>query len=594
MFNQFEEPAPSNPDFISSYNKVCEELGAFIFEPQLISQIAAHIELAYLQETEDYLLTKVAIDHHGGPDDLDLQSSAIVPYIEKEVIRLLASEQFTATIEKIEKIFNKVNIPKQEVSQEEHQSYLAEAKKFVRVSLFNCLSKVLINDRKTPEEILIPYYEFLLAGKELSKEETSEFNGDEFAKSAADCIKQIQEMRMNYAKKICLDRINELVAAAGNGNIEEVQRLLPITNVNEYNSEGITALNKAAQNGHLQIVMFLLENGAILDLANAPNASEKTLQGKNAIYLAALYGHSQVLYHLLHAYSVANLELDITLYTDLSDEISAFEAEINEKTMRAKNIDHCIKLTSRKEDTKKQLKRNRLDDLAGSLEQNNPHPGKIQKKTAEADSKSSTFATSSSSSSFSSSPVPADVSTSSWSAVSSSSSSSALNAMPLAYSYSALASASASTAITSAAASPSSSSSSFSALACANGSRKPSERQPRKRSTLQTSEPSRTAEPLDIAKIKREIGLVTHESFKEEFHKQIADSELNLEIVREKAKLLLLDLPAQLASYGKPLNGEDSTRINQLFTNYFLKEKDRSRNKHASTGQATSSGLKKS
>ena len=391
---------------------------------------------------------------------------------------------------------------------------------------------------------------------------------------------------------------------------------------------------------------------------SAKDPIKEAAKGKNAVYLAALYGHTQVLAFLLQVYALANIELDTTMILpDLSSEIDAFVGEISEKTMLAQNIRRCGRLVKNAADAsklttaqsssplllspvlasgiedaaKKQLKRNRADDPAASLEQNNPHPGKQQKKTSEAGLKSdelplntrplkrkqdepsvlqsesvakpqrtlrffeqSASASSSSASSPSASFVPRVASTSSWSAVSSSSSSSSSSApitRPLAYSYSALASASASTATSSAAAS--SSSSSFSASAFAHSSRKPDERQLSRRSKLRPSGQRSTAFHLDIAKLKREISLINHEAFKEEFHKQIADWELNLETVREKTKLLLLDLPAQLASYGKPLNGEDSTRINQLFVNYFLEEKDETKNKHASTGQATRSGLKK-
>jgi hypothetical protein len=108
-------------------------------------------------------------------------------------------------------------------------------------------------------------------------------------------------------------------SASENGNLEIVKLLLDNgAAVNGVDSTGMTALMLAAERGHLQIVILLLDNGA------AVNGVDST--GMTALMLAAEAGHLQIVILLLN--SGANIYNKTTVVGEGVVPINALEFAI--------------------------------------------------------------------------------------------------------------------------------------------------------------------------------------------------------------------------------------------------------------------------
>ncbi|ETR68205.1 MAG: hypothetical protein OMM_10763, partial [Candidatus Magnetoglobus multicellularis str. Araruama] len=86
----------------------------------------------------------------------------------------------------------------------------------------------------------------------------------------------------------------KLIIASGKGNIEEVTKLLKEgVNIAAHDSEWNTPLMKASENGHLEIVKLLIENGADISIQQSI-APEYT-----ALIVASIKGHLEIVKYLV-------------------------------------------------------------------------------------------------------------------------------------------------------------------------------------------------------------------------------------------------------------------------------------------------------
>ena len=97
---------------------------------------------------------------------------------------------------------------------------------------------------------------------------------------------------------------NELINAAGNGNLARVKALLGAkVNVNLKTDDGITPLIAASENGHEDVVQALL--GAKADV------NAKAGNGSTALMRASQRGHQQVVKELLAGGADVNARRDM-------------------------------------------------------------------------------------------------------------------------------------------------------------------------------------------------------------------------------------------------------------------------------------------
>jgi hypothetical protein len=75
---------------------------------------------------------------------------------------------------------------------------------------------------------------------------------------------------------------------------------------------------------------------------------------------------------------------------------------------------------------------------------------------------------------------------------------------------------------------------------------------------------------LEIEKMRSAVMLISHEGFRTEFLKQIDAIETAMGDYREQIKLLLAELPTQLASCGRPLDAVNAHFVNKLYADNFL------------------------
>jgi hypothetical protein len=96
---------------------------------------------------------------------------------------------------------------------------------------------------------------------------------------------------------------NKLLKAAGQGYVSNINKLLkenPELNINVQRRDGNTPLMMAAMNGHLNVVLKLLNKEADVDLQNN--------NGDTALMLAVRYGRERVVLKLLNKEADVNLE----------------------------------------------------------------------------------------------------------------------------------------------------------------------------------------------------------------------------------------------------------------------------------------------
>lgn len=79
--------------------------------------------------------------------------------------------------------------------------------------------------------------------------------------------------------------------AAETGDLVQLESMVPRVDVNACNEHGVTALMRAAQNGHVRIVRALLQNGA--------DANIKRNDKFTALALAAFFGHTEIVRTLM-------------------------------------------------------------------------------------------------------------------------------------------------------------------------------------------------------------------------------------------------------------------------------------------------------
>lgn len=121
----------------------------------------------------------------------------------------------------------------------------------------------------------------------------------------------------NYHKKES-DETIELMRAAKCGNLEKVKELSK-DDVNLIDEDGKTALMHASENGHLNVVSYLLKKKA--------NILMKDAKGNHALKLAAKNGHIEVLNALLKEISITTWPL-----------LDALEIAIREKHTEIANV----------------------------------------------------------------------------------------------------------------------------------------------------------------------------------------------------------------------------------------------------------------
>ena len=104
---------------------------------------------------------------------------------------------------------------------------------------------------------------------------------------------------------------SELIENAKNGNLDRVRELLPWANANISRDDMIEALLKASENGHVEVVLALLTDGAV-----KANDTEKTSAGETALFKASREGRFEVVKALLEKGAHVNARMKFN-YTAL-------------------------------------------------------------------------------------------------------------------------------------------------------------------------------------------------------------------------------------------------------------------------------------
>lgn len=95
---------------------------------------------------------------------------------------------------------------------------------------------------------------------------------------------------MFYINKLGVNR-QFVIAAELDRKTEAKELLARISDINVIANDGWTALTSAARNNHLDMIKFLVNNGAEVDALDGG--------GNTALFWAAFYGHEKVFEYLL-------------------------------------------------------------------------------------------------------------------------------------------------------------------------------------------------------------------------------------------------------------------------------------------------------
>ncbi len=136
-----------------------------------------------------------------------------------------------------------------------------------------------------------------------------------------------------------------LYLAAEEGNLSVVERVLNleklnVSQVNQPIKDGFSVLNAAAENGHLEVVKFLIEHGA--------DVNQPVEDGSTALLLAAEEGHTAVVEYLLTCQGIKlNLEnedgetaLSVATasgHTDIVNALSSYQTLVAEEQENSAN-----------------------------------------------------------------------------------------------------------------------------------------------------------------------------------------------------------------------------------------------------------------
>eukprot|EP00747_Dinoflagellata_sp_TGD_P011144 gnl/TRDRNA2_/TRDRNA2_120489_c0_seq2.p2 gnl/TRDRNA2_/TRDRNA2_120489_c0~~gnl/TRDRNA2_/TRDRNA2_120489_c0_seq2.p2 ORF type:complete len:112 (-),score=24.95 gnl/TRDRNA2_/TRDRNA2_120489_c0_seq2:322-657(-) len=95
--------------------------------------------------------------------------------------------------------------------------------------------------------------------------------------------------------------VHKWLSAASSGNLQALLQLIDEWNIalDAAAADGSTALTRAAQEGHLKVVQYLVEEGAAVDLA--------LNNGSTALSLAAGNGHLKIVRYLAEQGAAAYL-----------------------------------------------------------------------------------------------------------------------------------------------------------------------------------------------------------------------------------------------------------------------------------------------
>ena len=117
-----------------------------------------------------------------------------------------------------------------------------------------------------------------------------------------------------------------LIMYASKGNLQEVRKLLVAgANVNSRGRAGITALYMASQNGHVEVVKALLQDGRV-DVNH-----RRTTDGATALFAASAMGHVEVVKALLKNEKV---DFNLTRTTDGTTALDVARAKWNANDAR--------------------------------------------------------------------------------------------------------------------------------------------------------------------------------------------------------------------------------------------------------------------
>ena len=144
--------------------------------------------------------------------------------------------------------------------------------------------------------------EELLKGKSLDNEsgEEKKIEEESVPETSNNCFLSVLSLKPTSSQR--REKERQFIKTASDGDLEECQQLSGGVNINCTNTRLETALIIASQNGYLDIVEFLLEQGANLHL--------KDKDQKSALIWACIRGHYDVAIRLVSAGADVNASVD--------------------------------------------------------------------------------------------------------------------------------------------------------------------------------------------------------------------------------------------------------------------------------------------